>query len=71
VLVAVRDSGPGLKEEDRSRIFDAFFSTKPGGMGMGLAISRSIIESHGGRLWEAPNDGAGETFQFSLPGAAA
>ena len=67
VLVAVRDSGVGLDPRNRDRIFDAFHTTKPEGMGMGLAISRSIIEAHGGRLWATPNDGPGETFQFTLP----
>ena len=66
VLVAVRDSGPGLDPESLDRIFTAFYTTKPQGMGMGLAISRSIIEAHGGRLWAAPNDGPGATFQFTL-----
>jgi signal transduction histidine kinase len=65
--VSVRDSGIGLTFEHRSRIFDAFHTTKPHGMGMGLAISRSIIEAHGGRLWLAPKQGPGETFQFTLP----
>jgi PAS domain S-box-containing protein len=65
--VSVRDSGIGLSFEHRSRIFDAFHTTKPDGMGMGLAISRSIIEAHGGRLWLAPKQGPGETFQFTLP----
>jgi two-component system, LuxR family, sensor kinase FixL len=67
VLVAVRDSGPGLDPEGLNRIFTAFYTTKPQGMGMGLAISRSIIEAHGGRLWAVPNDGPGVTFQFALP----
>jgi signal transduction histidine kinase len=71
VLVAVRDSGVGLDPEHRDRIFDAFYTTKSEGMGMGLAISRSIVEAHGGRLWATPNAGPGETFQFTLPIAAA
>jgi PAS domain S-box-containing protein len=66
VLVTVRDSGPGLDPESLNHLFTAFYTTKPQGMGMGLAISRSIIEAHGGRLWAAPNDGAGATFQFTL-----
>ena len=67
VRVAVRDSGCGLEPQDRMRIFDAFYTTKPEGLGMGLAISSSIVEAHGGRLWATPNDGPGETFQFTLP----
>jgi signal transduction histidine kinase len=67
VLVAVQDTGIGLDPEQMARLFDAFFTTKPGGMGMGLAISRTIIEAHGGRLWATPNDGPGATFQFILP----
>jgi PAS domain S-box-containing protein len=67
VLVAVRDSGAGMDPQNLDRIFDAFFTTKPTGMGMGLSISRSIIEAHGGRIWAAPNDGPGLTVQFTLP----
>ena len=61
-------SGVGLPQEKDDRIFDAFFTTKPHGTGMGLSISRRIIESHGGRLWASPNGGAGAVFQFTLPG---
>jgi PAS domain S-box-containing protein len=68
VLVAVRDSGIGLDPQTRDRLFEAFFTTKPAGMGMGLSISRSIIEGHGGRLWATPNADRGATFQFTLPG---
>ena len=65
-LVAVQDSGVGLDGQDLEKLFDAFYTTKPQGMGMGLAISRSIVEDHGGRLWASPNDGPGATFQFTL-----
>jgi signal transduction histidine kinase len=67
VLVAVQDSGPGLKPENRDRLFDAFYTTKPGGLGMGLSICRSIIEAHGGRLWATTNLPQGAVFQFALP----
>jgi two-component system, LuxR family, sensor kinase FixL len=67
VLVAVRDSGPGLDSESLKHIFTPFYTTKSQGMGMGLAISRSIIEAHGGQLWAVPNDGPGVTFEFVLP----
>jgi len=66
VVVAVQDSGSGLATESLEHLFDAFF-TKPRGMGMGLAISRTIIEAHGGRLWATSNAGPGATFQFLLP----
>ena len=71
LLIAVRDLGIGLPDNDAERIFEAFFSTKPQGTGMGLSISRRIIESHGGRLWASPNAGPGATFQFTLPGGIA
>jgi len=67
VLVAVRDSGLGLHPGSLDRLFDAFYTTKPQGMGMGLAISRSIVEAHGGRLWVTPNEPHGAVFQFTLP----
>jgi signal transduction histidine kinase len=66
LLVAVEDSGIGIDGQNLGKIFDAFYTTKPQGMGMGLAISRSIVENHGGRLWAVPNDGPGATFQFTL-----
>jgi signal transduction histidine kinase len=65
VLVEVRDSGTGLKDPDK--IFEAFFTTKENGMGMGLAICRSIIDAHHGRLWAASGEGVGATFSFTLP----
>jgi signal transduction histidine kinase len=65
IRVEVRDPGTGFK--DIARAFDSFFTTKPHGMGMGLAICRSIIESHGGRLWAANNETAGATVAFTLP----
>ena len=67
--ISVRDAGIGLVAEETGRLFEAFYTTKPSGMGMGLAISRSIIETHGGRLWAEPNHGQGATFLFSLPAA--
>jgi len=70
VLVAVRDSGPGLPPGSLDLLFNAFYTTKPQGMGMGLAISRSIVEAHGGRLWVTPNEPHGAVFQFTLPSGA-
>jgi PAS domain S-box-containing protein len=67
VLVAVRDSGPGLEAATLDRLFDAFYTTKPGGLGMGLSISRSIIEAHSGRLWASANLPRGAAFEFILP----
>jgi PAS domain S-box-containing protein len=69
VLVAVRDSGPGIDPSHLERVFDAFHTTKSGGMGMGLSICRSIIEAHGGRLWAEANEPRGTVFQFTLPSA--
>jgi len=67
LLLAVSVSGIGLLEAGSERIFDAFFTTKPGRTGMGLAISRRIIETHGGHLWASANAGRGATFKFTLP----
>jgi signal transduction histidine kinase len=67
VLVAVRDSGPGLNPESFDRLFDAFYTTKPGGMGMGLPICRSIVEAHGGRIWASFTAATGTTLQCILP----
>ena len=66
VLVVVRDSGSGIERESLEKIFDAFYTTKTEGMGMGLAISRSIVEDHGGELSAVTNEGSGATFQFTL-----
>ena len=66
VLVAVRDSGPGLAPAALERLFDAFYTTKPGGLGMGLSICRSIIEAHGGRLWVTANLPRGAIFHFTV-----
>jgi signal transduction histidine kinase len=67
ILISVSDCGVGLPVDEPDRIFEAFFTTKPQGTGMGLSISRRIIASHGGRLWASPNAGPGATFQFTLP----
>jgi signal transduction histidine kinase len=67
VLVTVRDSGRGLDETTRERLFDAFYATKPDGMGMGLAITRRIVEAHGGQIWATPGTPRGAKFEFRLP----
>jgi len=67
VLVSVRDSGPGLEPAALERLFDPFYTTKSSGLGLGLSISRSIIEAHGGRLWATSNVPRGAIFEFTLP----
>jgi signal transduction histidine kinase len=67
VCLTVQDAGAGFDPQSVDRLFEAFYSTKKGGMGIGLSVSRSIIESHHGRLWAVPNDGPGATFAFSIP----
>jgi len=67
IRVAVEDSGPGIEPENIDRVFKAFYTTKPDGIGMGLSICRSIVEAHGGRLWATANVPHGATFQFTLP----
>jgi signal transduction histidine kinase len=67
IVVLVQDSGVGLDPKHSSRMFEAFYTTKPEGIGMGLTISRSIVEAHDGRLWAVANDGPGSTLCFALP----
>src|SRR5207244_12517762 len=67
VVVSVCDSGVGLHSQEIDRLFDAYYTTKPHGLGMGLSISRSIIQAHSGRLWATANDGRGATRQLGLP----
>src|SRR5262249_31328704 len=69
VRVAVRDSGPGIDPSHLERVFEAFYTTKSSGMGMGLSICRTIVEAHGGRLWAEANEPRGAVFRFTLPGA--
>jgi signal transduction histidine kinase len=71
VRISVADTGPGITPEDADRIFNPLFTTKPDGMGLGLAICRSIIENHDGRLWIAPNTPQGAVFHVALPAAGA
>ena len=68
-LVALRDSGPGIDAQHLDRVFDAFYTTKSSGTGMGLSICRSIIDAHGGKLWVEANEPRGAAFQFTLPTA--
>src|SRR2546422_5723221 len=68
-VVAVEDAGIGFGEGGTARLFEAFYTTKPDGLGMGLSISRSIIDGHRGRLWATANPGHGATFHFALPGS--
>jgi PAS domain S-box-containing protein len=67
VIVSVRDSGPGIRQENLDRLYDPFYTTKSAGMGMGLAICRSIVEGHGGRIWTTANTPRGAAFHFTLP----
>jgi signal transduction histidine kinase len=71
ILVTVADAGVGIEPENLNRVFGAFHTTKPGGLGMGLTICRSIIEAHGGRLWAEANVPRGASFRFTVPAAAA
>jgi signal transduction histidine kinase len=71
VLISVSDTGVGLPTQQADKLFNAFFTTKPHGTGMGLRISRSIVESHGGRLWAGDNPPRGAIFQFTLPATVA
>ena len=66
MLITVRDTGPGLPPESGEKLFEAFYTTKPGGLGMGLSICRSIIEAHGGRLRASTNVPHGATFEFTV-----
>jgi signal transduction histidine kinase len=67
VLVTISDSGPGLGTEELEQVFQAFYTTKAKGMGMGLAICRSMVEAHGGRMWASNNESRGAVFRFTLP----
>ena len=67
IIIEIADSGPGISPQGAERIFDAFFTTKPYGTGMGLPVCRSIIETHGGRLWASPNQPGGAVFHIQIP----
>jgi C4-dicarboxylate-specific signal transduction histidine kinase len=70
IILSVQDVGIGLGGDSPEDVFRPFFTTKPTGMGIGLSVSRSIVESHGGRLWAVPNEGEGATFSFAIPQSA-
>jgi signal transduction histidine kinase len=70
VEIEVRDTGPGVTPDVFNQLLHPFFTTKPDGLGLGLSISQSIVEAHGGRLWATPNQGPGVTFHFTLPAAS-
>jgi signal transduction histidine kinase len=67
VRLSVQDAGVGIGPEDAEKLFEPFYTTKSTGMGIGLSVSRTIVENHAGRLWAKPNDGPGATFSFSIP----
>ncbi len=71
VVVEVEDCGPGIAPDDANRVFQAFFTTKATGMGIGLSICKAIVDAHGGRIWSAPKEGPGALFKLSLPAIAA
>ena len=67
VVISVADTGPGIAENELEKVFEPFNTTKPEGLGIGLSLGRSIVESHDGRLWLEPNPGGGAVFRFTLP----
>jgi signal transduction histidine kinase len=71
VEISVSDTGPGIQSDALTRVFEPFFTTKAGGMGMGLSVSRMIVEAHGGRIWAENQGGGGAVFRLLLPAVAA